>query len=131
MTSFQEFLHKKAEEQRQISRRDLRDEWILAVDRLTALIANWLHESDPEGLLDLIPLTFDKAEKGLGAYKIQGLQIGVGDLAVKVVPVARLVAGSSNIVGEQVAGRVDITNGIKKFILWRIIKDGVESWEVL
>jgi hypothetical protein len=133
MTSFQEFLHKKAEEQRQFSRRDLRDEWILAVDRLTSLIANWLHESDPEGLLDLIPIAFYKAEKGLGAYKISGLQIGVGDLTAKVVPVARNVVGSSRIQGDgtQLAGRVDITNGINKYILRRILKGGVESWEVL
>jgi hypothetical protein len=133
MTSFQEFLHKKAEEQDQPSRRERRDEWIEAVGRLIRQIDAWLDEADPEGILDRIDVPFDKAEVGLGAYTIHGLKIGVGDLTVRVIPVARNVVGSSRILGDgaQLAGRVDISDGIKKYVLWRVIKDGAESWEVL
>ena len=133
MTSFQEFLHKKAEEQGQTSRRERRDEWVLAVNRLYDQILGWLREADPDGLLELIPLSFNKAEKGLGPYKVQGLQIGMGDLSVQVLPVARNVVGSPRIMGDgaQLAGRVDITDGIKKYVLRRVLKDGAESWEVL
>ncbi len=133
MTSFQEFLHRKAEEQGQSSARERRDEWIAAVDRLTRQIEGWLRESDPEGVLDLIPVTFDKAEKGLGPYKIDGLQVGVGELSARVVPVARNVVGSPRIMGDgaRLAGRVDITDGIKKYVLRRVLKDGSETWEVL
>jgi hypothetical protein len=133
MTSFQEFLHKKAEEQQQPSRRAKRDEWILAVNRLNEQITHWLHESDPEGLLEIVPLKFDKIEAGLGAYEVPGLGIGVGDPSVRVFPVARNVVGSPRILGDgaQLAGRVDITDGINKYILRRVLKDGGETWEVL
>ena len=133
MTSFQEFLRKKSQQQDQISRRDRRDEWISAVARLLDRIEAWLREADPEGLLDRIPLEFNKAEKGLGAYKIQGMQIGMGDLSVQVIPVARNVVGSPRTMGDgaQLAGRVDISDGIKKYVLRRVLKDGAESWEVL
>ena len=133
MTSFQEFLHKKAEEQGQASRRERRDEWISAVNRLVEQIRVWLREADPEGLLDLVDVEYNKAEKGLGAYKIRGLQVGVGDLSGQVIPVARNVVGSPRIGGDgaQLGGRVDISDGIKKYILRRVLKDGTESWEVL
>jgi hypothetical protein len=132
MTSFQEFLHKKAEEQDQPSRRERRDEWIAAVNRLITQIDTWLREADPAGILDLIDIDFDKAESALGRYKINGLKIVVGDLSAQVVPVAGKVVGSSWVQGDgaQLAGRVDITNGIKKYIVMRVIKDGVETWEV-
>ncbi len=132
MTNFQEFLHKKAEEQRVISRRDLRDDWIDAVGRLVGQIREWLHEADPDGVLDRIDFPYDKAEKGLGRYKVDGLQINVGDLSVQVVPVARNVIGSPRLAGEgaKLAGRVNITNGIKTYILRRVLSDSGESWEV-
>jgi hypothetical protein len=87
MTSFQEFLHKKAEEQGQSARRLQRDEWISAVSRLTDQITAWLGEANTEGILDLIDVPFDKVEAGLGPYTIYGLKIGLGDLSVQVVPV--------------------------------------------
>jgi hypothetical protein len=133
MTSFQEFLHKKAEEQHQGLRRDRRDEWILAVKRLNEQISEWLREADPEKLLDVMPLVFDKAETGLGPYKVPGLKIGLGDLSVQVIPVARNVVGSPRLLGDgaQLAGRVDITDGIKKYVIRRILSEGAEFWEVL
>jgi hypothetical protein len=133
MTSFQEFLQKKAKEQDVPSRHEKRAEWIEAVRRLLVQIESWLGEADPQGLLDRIPLTFDRSERGLGSYKVEGLQIGVGDISVQVVPVACNVVASSRILvdGGRVAGRVDITNRISKYILWRVVKDGHESWEVL
>jgi hypothetical protein len=132
MTSFQEFLHKKAEEQRVLSRRDLRDEWIEAVNRLILQIDQWLAEADPEGVLDRIDMPYEKAEKGLGRYTVHGLQIGLGDLAVQVIPVARNVVGSPRLQGDgaSLAGRVDLSNGIKKYILRRVLKGDEESWEV-
>ena len=133
MTSFQEFLHKKAEEQRVLSRRDLRDEWIEAVGRLISQIDQWLTEADPQGVLDKIDIPYEKAEVGLGRYTVHGLKIGLGDLSAQVIPVARNVVGSHRIQqdGSQLGGRVDITNGIMKYILRRTLKDGAESWEVL
>jgi hypothetical protein len=133
MTSFQEFLKKKAEEQNQGFRRELRDEWIDAVNRLIQQIDTWLTESDPEGLLDRTDFTVEKVEAGIGPYQINGLKISVGDLSVQVRPVARRVVGSSRLRegGTEVVGRVDITDGIKKYILWRTFNDGIESWEVV
>jgi len=132
MTSFQEFLHKKAEEQNQGSRRERRDEWIAAVQRLVDRIIGWLREADPERLLDITPQTIEKSEVGLGSYRISGLRIAVGDLAVRVVPVARNLANPSGLMaGEILAGRVDITDGIKKYVLRRTLRDNEEFWEVI
>ena len=133
MTSFQEFLRKKADEQHSHLRRERRDEWIVAVSALLDRIDVWLHESDPDRLLDIIPIRLDKAEAGLGTYEIYGLKIAVGDLAIQVLPVARNVVGSPRIFGDgaDLGGRVDITDGTRKYIVMRVVKDGKKSWEVL
>ncbi len=133
MTSFQEFLHQKAEEQNQGSRRELRDEWISAVDNLNRQIIDWLGEADPEHLLEITRQPIEKAEVGLGPYQVSGLKVGVGNLAVRVVPIARNLAGSPAPLGDgsTLGGRVDITNGSKKYMLRRILRDSAAAWEVL
>ena len=139
MTSFQEFLHKKAEEQKRGFRPDRRDEWIAAVDKLNRQIVDWLRESDPEQLLEIIPETVEKAEKGLGTYRVPALKIGVGNRMVRVVPIARNLVNPLLGDGTTLGGRVDITDGSKKYMLRRILRDSSPNregpdeapWEVL
>ncbi len=132
MTSFQEFLQKKAEEQHHPARREARDEWVAAVDRLLGQINAWLDEADPEGILDRFDLEFDRAEAPLGRYKVCGLKISIGDLSLEVVPIAGKVVGRSWLKGEGVklAGRIDMIRDFRKYVIMRIVKDGVETWEV-
>jgi hypothetical protein len=132
--TFREFLKRKAEEERQAERRQRRDEWVAAVGRLIQQVRTWLEESDPEHFLDIVPQEVEKVEQGLGLYKAPGLKIGVGDAAVRVVPVGRNAVGLVGPQGDdgvRAEGRVDITDGVRKYILYRTVKDGQEAWYAL
>src|SRR5258708_3342299 len=120
--TLREFLLKnapRAEQEKQ--RRQLREEWIEAVDRLLAQLRAWLTDATTAELLDLEPLEFEKREQGLGAYHIQGLAINFGESTVKVVPVGHIVLFHLGPYAEprheKAEGRVDITNGTYKYSL--------------
>src|SRR5438093_1104654 len=96
--TFREFLEKQVQQSHHKERRERREEWIAAVGRLVAQLRAWLTESDPAEVLDVVPIEMEKAEPGLGSYRIPGLKINLGEAAVQVVPVGRNVVG---IVGPQ------------------------------
>jgi hypothetical protein len=134
MMTFPEFLKKKAQEPQHTQRRERRDEWVAAVDRLINQLRAWLAASDPEQVLEVVPLHFEKGEPNLGVYQVDGLKIGVGDASVQVVPVGRDVVGLVGPRGDsgvRAEGRVDITDGVRKYILYRTLKDGQEKWYAL
>jgi hypothetical protein len=123
----------RAEQERR--RRQWREEWIAAVDRLLAQLRAWLTDASTAELLSLEPLDFEKREQGLGAYHIQGLAINFGENTVKVVPVGRNVLAHLGPYAEpgheNAEGRVDITNGAYKYFLYRKLNDaGAEQWLV-
>jgi len=133
--TFRDFLLKNAPRTEQEKRRrQLREEWIGAVDRLLAQLRAWLTDAEAAALLDLEPLEFEKREQGLGAYHIRGLAINFGESTVKVVPVGRIVLahlGSYAEPGhEKAEGRVDITNGANKYYLFRKLTETGEQWLV-
>ncbi len=123
----------RAEQERQ--RRQSREQWIAAVDRLLAQLRTWITEAGTAELLDLETLEFEKREQGLGAYHIQGLAIHFGESTVKVMPIGRNVAAHLGPYAEpgheKAEGRVDITNGAYKYVLYRKLNDaGQEQWLV-
>jgi hypothetical protein len=134
--TLREFLLKNAPRTEQEKRRrQWREEWIAAVDRLLAQLRAWLAEAGTADLLNLEPLEFEKREQGLGAYHIQGLAINFGETTVKVVPVGRNVLAHlgryAEAGHEKAEGRVDITNGAYKYFLYRKLNDaGEEQWLV-
>ncbi len=79
-------------------------------------------------------MNLEKQEQGLGSYQIQGLAIHFGESAVKVVPIGRNVLahlGAHAEPGhENAEGRVDITNDIYKYNLYRKMTDAGEQWLV-
>ena len=116
-------------------RRQWRKDWIEAVERLLTQMRAWLTEAGTAELLDLVPLDFEKREEGLGAYRIPGLAIRFGDNLVKVVPVGRNVLAHLGPYAEpgheKAEGRVDVTNGVYKYYLYRKLNDtGQEQWLV-
>jgi hypothetical protein len=132
--TFQEFLDSRATQAHHQERRTRADEWIAAVGRLMAQLRAWLGEADPRRVLEVIPIDMEKAEPGLGIYRISGLKISLGDAAVQVVPVARNVVGvvgPQGDVGIRAEGRVDITDGIRRYILYRTLQGGQEKWFAL
>ena len=119
----------------EIRRRQCREEWIAAIDRLLAQLRAWLTDAGTAELLDLEPLEFEKREQGLGAYRIKGLAIHFGERTVKVVPVGRTVLAHLGKYAEpghdNAEGRVDVTNGAYKYFLYRKRNDaGEEQWLV-
>src|SRR4051812_5728534 len=112
--TFHEFLQEKAREYNQDERRQLREEWVAAVDCLMAQLRAWLKDAEAAQLLDITPLTVEKAEENMGAYKVQGFRVHVGAAVVEVVPVARRVLGFVDLGGDtgiRAQGRVDVRNG--------------------
>jgi hypothetical protein len=134
--TLREFLQKNAprvEQERR--RRQAREEWIAAVDRLLAQLRAWLTDAGTAEFLDLEPLDLEKREQGLGAYHIRGLAIRFGESTVKVLPAGRNVLAHLGAYAEpgheKAEGRVDITNGPYKYFLYRKLNDaGLEQWLV-
>lgn len=132
--TFREFLEKQAQQSRTKERRERREEWMQAVGRLTGQLRGWLAESDPTGVLDVVPVEMEKAEPGLGTYRVPGLKISLGAASVEVVPVGRNVVGvvgPHGDVGVRAEGRVDITDGVRRYILYRTLQGGQETWHAL
>ena len=131
--TLREFLIKNAP-QEEIRRRQWREEWVAAVERLLAQMRTWLTEASTTDLLDLEPLGFEKREQGLGSYHVPGLAIHFGERTVKVIPVGRTVLahlGSYAEPGhENAEGRVDITNGVDKYLLLRQLTPSEDRWLV-
>jgi hypothetical protein len=112
-----------------------RDEWVGAVDRLKVRIQNWLAEDDPRQLLQIGRLPFHLRERGIGSYRIDGLSIGLGPREVRLEPVARNVAGSVATTGAismpRAFGRVDLTNGLEKYLIFRDAVEPEDRWRIL
>src|SRR5262245_51074061 len=133
--TLREFLLKNAPRTEQEKRRrQRREEWIAAVDRLIAQLRTWIADAGTADLLDLEPLEFEKREQYLGAYHIRGLAINFGESTVKVVPAGRTVLAHLGPYAEpgfeNAEGRVDITNGTSKYFLYRKLTNAGEQWLV-
>jgi hypothetical protein len=128
-----EFLRKNAPRD-EVMWRKAREEWIAAIDRLITQLRAWLSEAGTTELLDLEPLEFEKREQGLGTYHVKGLAIHFGGRTVKVVPVGRMVLAHLGKYAEPghegAEGRVDITNGMYKYLLYRKLTNAGEQWFV-
>jgi hypothetical protein len=129
--TFQEFLDKQAKQQHSSGWREQREEWIAAVGRLMEKLRDWLAESDPKKVLDVVPIEYRRIEPNLGIYIAPGLKISLNQAVVDVAPVGRNVivtVGPHGDAGIRAEGRVDITDGIRKYVLYRTFKDGQEIW---
>jgi len=130
VASLKEFLAGEADKLRneQSDAMTKRREWIAAVDRLLAQIKDWLQEADPEQILMIQETSHQLRERMIGTYEVHGLSIGVGLREIRVTPVARYVAGPMSSTGTiRAHGRVDLTNGFSKYMLFRTdpIADGI------
>jgi hypothetical protein len=131
MMTFREFLDKQAQRSDHVERRQRRDEWVAVVGRFLNQLRAWLVESDPKGVLDVVPMEIERFEPNLGSYRIAALKINLGASAVEVTPVGRNTVGIMEPPGDAVLraeGRVDITDGIRRYICYRTLKEGQEKW---
>lgn len=137
--SFQEFLRQKAEGTNSRDRNRIRGEWLGALNRLLDLIRDWLREADPENLLEIVPYEVERVEERLGIYEAPALKIRLGTDALDILPVGRFSIGPVHVralfnlpVGREktdpIAGRVDITDGERKYLLLRFVEAGQDHW---
>lgn len=137
MSSLKEFLKEQAAvlQTQTTEAAKKRDEWLAAVNRLTAQIRLWLQEADPNHVLKIQGQGFPIREVGIGSYVAPGLVIDVGPNQVRVEPVARSVAGPSSSTGafhvNQAFGRVDMTDGLEKFLMFRLEKEPDDRWCII
>jgi len=113
-----------------------RDEWVAAVDRLNRQIREWLTQADPDHkFLEVRERPYPLREEGIGAYEVHGLSICLGPREVRVEPIARNVAGPFSATGvihvNRAYGRVDLTDGLRKFMIFRIEKDPEDRWNII
>ena len=125
MRSLKEFLEEEAEKLKtEPSKATLkRDEWVAAVDRLMEEILGWIGEADPNRILAVEERTVAIREEMIGSYEARALTIILGIRSVRVEPIARGVLGPLDRSGphrpNRVFGRVDLTNGLEKYKIYR------------
>jgi hypothetical protein len=132
--SFRDFLKHKAEESGARDRHRRRAEWLGALHRLLEQVRAWLREFDVEEVLDIEPYEVARTEHDLGTYDAPALRIRLGAGEVTVVPMGREVPFMAvrGVSGQptELAGRVDITDGFRKYNLYREIREGKDAWQV-
>jgi hypothetical protein len=127
MKTLETFLAQRAEIKR--GRADyestLQREWISAIQRLLDQMIDWLRAADKEHLL----------ENEVGVYDAPGLAIRLDAREVKVVPAARMVVGPDLTNGivriVRAFGRVDMTDGARKYLVFRTQVDPTEEWTIV
>lgn len=138
-TSFQDFLRQKAGVTDIRERNRNRSEWLKAVQRLLEQIEGWLRAADSENLLETMRYDVERVEGRLGIYDAPALKIRLGTDEVDIVPVGRFAIGPlsaqafKSLLAVQgndgpAAGRVDITNGERKYLLLRDISSEEQHW---
>ena len=113
-----------------------RDEWVGAVDRLNQQIMVWLTYADPDHVvLEVRETPYHLREEGIGSYEARGLVISVGRRELRVEPIARNVAGPLSATGvnhvSRAYGRVDLTDGLQKFMIFRVERVPEDRWSII
>jgi len=113
-----------------------RDEWVGAVDRLNRRVRDWLDQADPDHkFIQVHGRLYQLREEGIGAYEARGLSIGIGPREIRLVPIARYVAGPLSATGvihvNRAYGRVDLTDGLNKFLIFRVEKEPQDRWSII
>jgi hypothetical protein len=134
MKTLQEFLSDRAEIERGKAdeKKAVQSEWISAVRRLIQQIREWLRDADRENLLKIDEEYRELREENVGVYAAPVLIVRLEAREVSVLPIARMVVGpylSNGIVKvNRCFGRVDLTDGANKFMLFRTQKDPSDEW---
>lgn len=131
-TTFTEFLREQAAKREATiqSGKVVVEEWRTAVEQLFARIRGWLADSDPDGIIQIEQKEHETTEKGLGRYRVPRLDLRVLDKWIGIIPKARKTVVSarppqkSAPERERATGRVDITDELRRYVLYRFPQDG-------
>jgi hypothetical protein len=135
--TLKEFLAERAEIERSRAdeKRAIQQEWRESLYRLVQQIQEWLVDSDPGHLLEIEESYHELREVNVGVYTAPGLVIRDEAREVRIVPIARMVVGpllaDGGVRMNRAFGRVDMTDGGEKFMLFRSQKDPSDEWVIV
>ena len=133
-TAFREFLHQQAGKHQAEANagKATVDEWRAAIERLFLQIRAWLKESDPEGLIEIEQSQEEVREPGLGRYRVPRLNLRAFGKWIGIIPKARKTVGTTQppqkSAPERAAGRVDMTDELRRYVLYRFQEGGRDVW---
>ncbi len=137
MKTLKEFLAERAEIERGRAdeKRAMQQEWRESLHRLVRQVQEWLRDSDSEHLLEVEESYHEIREVDVGVYTAPGLVIRLEAREVRLIPIARKVAGpylSNGLVHVKRAfGRADLVAGGKKYLLYRSQADPTDDWVIV
>lgn len=133
-TAFKDFLRQQAEKHQVEVRagKATVDEWRAAVERLFSQMRGWLKEADPDGFIEIKEGPEDVTESGLGRYRVPRLDLHAFGKWIGIIPKARgrVSAAPPPQKGapERAIGRVDITDELRRYVLYRFHDGEQEVW---
>jgi len=137
MSTLKEFLTSRAEIERERAgeKMAVQNEWRGAVERLIQQIVAWLRDADTLRILEIQDDFHQLREVNVGVYILPGLVIRLEVEEVRVVPIARNAVGPMEDIGGnrigRTFGRVDLKNGGKKYMLFRIEREPIDRWVIV
>jgi hypothetical protein len=133
---FKEFLRQQAEKYQveARSRQGLVDEWRAAIERLFLQMRTWLKHSDPDSVIEIKEGEVVITERGLGRYSVPRLDLYIFGKWIGIIPKARGTVGKASppriSPPERAIGRVDITDELRRYVLYRFQQGDGEVWMV-
>jgi hypothetical protein len=133
-TAFRDFLHHQAQKhQAEVTAgKATVEEWRTAIEQLFRQIREWLKQSDPEGVIKIDEAQEEIREPGLGHYAVSRLNLRALGKWIGIIPKARKTVGTvkppQKSVPERAEGRVDITDELRRYVLYRFREDGRDVW---
>jgi hypothetical protein len=133
-TTFREFLQQQAKkhEAEAGAMKDTIAEWRTAIDHLFNQIREWLREADPEGHIKIKEGQQQIREPGLGSYQVPRLDLRIFGKWIGIIPKARRTVGTATppqkSAPERAAGRVDITDELRRYVLYRFREGDRDLW---
>jgi hypothetical protein len=109
-------------------------EWQSAVERLFSQIREWLKDADPDEVIEIEKGEQDVREPGLGRYRVPRLNLRVLGKWIGIIPKARRTVGMAKppqkSAPEQAEGRVDITDELRRYVLYRFRDGDKDVWMI-
>ncbi len=133
MSTLSEFLKSHSEKHRtQAKAEELRKEWVGAVERLMQQLKAWIRDADTERVIEIRDQQHDVEEESLGPYTAPALLLLLDGRIVIVSPKGRQVVGRPRGIEPQPQGRVDLTNRLSTYSLYRVVNGGQdEKWLIV
>ena len=132
---FKEWLAQQAAADRsEASSQQVIDAWTGEVSSLFNQVERWLDQDDPQQVLRRRASRIARHEQDLGRYEAPALSVSLRNRTVDLIPIARNVVGAVGArgnLGIRIEGRVDMTNGADKYMLYRAVYPAGPKWVIV